>query len=638
MHKKLLYLFFFTLFTLGFSQVDSVGLGSNLYEERIVSFDATLKIDTVRKVEVTEKISANVLGHSIKRGIFRSLPTQRDLNGKKFRVHYDVISVKREGKEEKYRTKYSDGYFRIYVGEEDVLLPSGIHQYELRYSTSDIIGFFDNYDEFYWNVNGTTWDFPTGKISASVILPSGAKILQHSCYTGRYGSSDTNCVSHKESDHAITFQSQDLKRNEGLTIAVGFEKGLFPPPPPPTFLEKYGVALVCFLTFLGLMAYYILSWRKHGVDPEKPIPYPQFSSPENLSPASIGYIAKEGYKTNSLTASIVNLAIKGFLKIEESTESGLLGLMKKKVFTLHKLKPREDTLPKEEAVLLEALFTTKNSLELDGKYDPKVESAMKRYRSSIQNEHHKLINEGNNRTRLIFPMLLVSIIYALSLWFSYTHYADFGKIMIGVVLYMFFFVLFIVSLFIQRYGVIALILWLLCTGFFVFLFVSLSGNLDFSASKGFNYSYLFLILSFSALLIYQYLIRRPSEEKLQKQSLIEGFKMYMGAAENEQIKFHNPPELTPEVFERLLPFAMVLGVDQIWGEKFENRLLSSGTAYKNQWFLGQGSFSPMFATHLNSSLSSSIVSASSQPSSSSSGSGGGGFSGGGGGGGGGGGW
>ena len=65
---------------------------------------------------------------------------------------------------------------------------------------------------------------------------------------------------------------------------------------------------------------------------------------------------------------------------------------------------------------------------------------------------------------------------------------------------------------------------------------------------------------------YRYLIKRPSEEKLRKQSLIDGFKMYMGAAENEVIKFHNPPQMTPAIFETYLPYAMVLGVDKIWGK------------------------------------------------------------------------
>jgi uncharacterized membrane protein len=140
------------------------------------------------------------------------------------------------------------------------------------------------------------------------------------------------------------------------------------------------------------------------------------------------------------------------------------------------------------------------------------------------------------------------------------------------------------------------------------------------------------------MVLYQYLIKQPSKEKLRKQSLIDGFKMYMGAAENEQLKFHNPPQMTPQVFETLLPFAMVMGVDQIWGQKFDELLKKTAAEYQNTWYYGGVMNHYAFANTLNSSLTQSIQSASTKPSSSSSGSGGGGFSGGGGGGGGGGGW
>jgi uncharacterized membrane protein len=140
------------------------------------------------------------------------------------------------------------------------------------------------------------------------------------------------------------------------------------------------------------------------------------------------------------------------------------------------------------------------------------------------------------------------------------------------------------------------------------------------------------------MVLYQYLIKQPSKEKLRKQSLIDGFKMYMGAAENEQLKFHNPPQMTPQVFEALLPFAMVMGVDQIWGQKFDELLKKTAAEYQNTWYYGGVMNHYAFANTLNSSLTQSIQSASTKPSSSSSGSGGGGFSGGGGGGGGGGGW
>jgi uncharacterized membrane protein len=145
--------------------------------------------------------------------------------------------------------------------------------------------------------------------------------------------------------------------------------------------------------------------------------------------------------------------------------------------------------------------------------------------------------------------------------------------------------------------------------------------------------------NFILFLIYQWLIRKPAQEKLKLRSEIAGFKMYMAAAEERMLQFSNPPQLTPEKFEKLLPYAMVLDVDEIWGEKFQRMLSMSSTAeqYHPTWYSGGMIQRVAFAHMLNSSLSNTISQSSHKPSSGS-GSGGGGFSGGGGGGGGGGSW
>ena len=151
---------------------------------------------------------------------------------------------------------------------------------------------------------------------------------------------------------------------------------------------------------------------------------------------------------------------------------------------------------------------------------------------------------------------------------------------------------------------------------------------------------LFLVSNIIFFLIYQYLIRKPAVEKLRLKSLIDGFEMYMNAAEDKQILHFNPPALTPKIFETLLPYAIVLGAEHVWGEKFQSLIDKSiiGQDYQPSWYRGHvGNFSTFNHT-LNSSLSNSLSKSATPPSSSGSGSSGGGFSGGGGGGGGGGGW
>lgn len=116
--------------------------------------------------------------------------------------------------------------------------------------------------------------------------------------------------------------------------------------------------------------------------------------------------------------------------------------------------------------------------------------------------------------------------------------------------------------------------------------------------------------------VFSYLIRRPSEKLLQLQSDIEGLKMYIGLAEEKLIQYFNPPEVTPEVFEELLPYAIALKVDKVWGEKFESKLLKSmevNDSYVPLWYVGSMMRPASFSSSLQQSLSSSIRQSSTSP-------------------------
>ncbi len=641
--KGFLKLVFLLCFALGFAQEDNQPSEYFSGTERILSFHSDINVDAHSALTITETIKVHSLGDRIQRGIFRTLPLSRNLNNRTQKVNYEIVSVKKDGQEEDYHEEIEDGFLKIYIGNKDVILQPGNYEYEIRYKTEHQIGFFDKYDELYWNVNGNYWDFPVDTISAKVNLPEGAGILQNSCYTGFTGSTQKNCSSKILSDHSIEWSASDFQANDGLTIAVGFQKGIMIPPPPPSFLEKFGILIGGFLVFLGLLYYYYSTWRKYGVDPEKPVVYPQFNSPNDLSPASLGYLKTETFKNKYITAALVNLAIKGYIQIVEKENAGLLGFFKSTYYTVKKLKPSDEKLPKEEKKLMDHLLPgSRETIDFDGKYDPKIEQAVMNCKEALKFQHDAFLNEGNNAKKLILPSLIITFVYAVGLFLSYRMFPEFEKVFIGLILYVVLFVAFFIAALIFKYfpGIFKIFLGVPVVVFMVIgLFIHNSS--DFTIDNNFNICYIFIVLGFTSLVIYEFLIKRPSEEKLKIKSLIEGFQMYMGAAENEQLKFHNPPEMTPQVFEKYLPFAMVLGVDEIWGQKFDAVLSKMTTEYQNNWYVGTSLNHYAFASMLNSSLTSSIQSSSTQPSnnsSSGSGSGGGGFSGGGGGGGGGGGW
>jgi uncharacterized membrane protein len=564
------------LLLLGFFLVGQLAAQSEKLEE----FHSTIQVDASGQITVVEKIRY-VTEISDKRGIIRSLPlTAYDKQDRAVKNEYTIRSVKRDGVDSPYHTERENGNLAIYVGESSVFLQQGVYDYEITYTIPGQIRFFEGYDELYWNVNGTQWPFSIGKTSAEVLLPAGAEILQMACYTGQYGSTEQNCE-HLESGNLVIFTAASFSPGDNLSIAIGFTKGIVAPPPPPTEFQQYGFQLITALLGLLLLAYYLFTWLNFGIDPPKPTVIPLFDPPAGLSPASVGMVSKGFYWQDFITASIVSLASKGFLRIEERTESSLFGLFKQKEFDLIREKMPDDTLPKEEQILLKELFVSEERINLDGKYNSKVAEAVQKFQSSLSSQWNSLIYQGFNVKFWIIPILLII-------------------------------------------GYIVLIVNM--EGYFVFegktpLLVGFIGG------------------NFILFLIYQWLIRKPAQEKLKLRSEIAGFKMYMAAAEERMLQFSNPPQLTPEKFEKLLPYAMVLDVDEIWGEKFQRMLSMSSTAeqYHPTWYSGGMIQRVAFAHMLNSSLSNTISQSSHKPSSGS-GSGGGGFSGGGGGGGGGGSW
>jgi len=555
--------------------------------EKVISFHSDIVVDTSSTITVKESIKIYANGNIFKRGITRTIPTvSTDSSGKRVKLDYKILSVERDGRTSKYHTEKRNGTITIYVGESDVFLDDGEYDYTITYRMSGQVRFFEAYDEIYWNVNGFDWALPFGQVSSKITLPNGGNIIQNACYTGRYGSTSTNCNANKLSDNSIRFNAANLRGGENLTVAVGFSKGVVnqpPPPPPPTFLQKFGALILSGLISLALLFYYGFTWLRFGIDPPKPTVYPQYEIPNNMTPASVGMLDKFRYHGDLITGTILNLAVKGYLKIEEDIQEFAFGLFKSKKFFIHKLKDDSGRLTDEERILFSKLFSSSSTLTLDGKYDSKVQSAVSAFKTSLRKQHHGLIYQGMNLKFWILPILTIIA--------------------------------------------------------YVFLFVILLSNYFQGENDGLIFA-LFLFLNITFFLIYQYLIRKPAVEKLRLKSLVDGFKMYMSAAEEKQIAHFNPPDLTPEIFEKLLPYAVVLGAEDVWGDKFQNLINKSliDQSYQPTWYNGRVTNFSTFNHTLNSSLSNSISSSATPPSSSGSGSSGGGFSGGGGGGGGGGGW
>ena len=611
--------------------------------EQVTRFHSEIKIDSSALITVSEDIDIISAGDIFKRGVVRYLPMHKtDSLGNKLAMNYEILSVYKDNKIVSYHTEKTKKNLVIYVGDKDRFIPNGEHSYTIVYTAENSIGFFSDFDELYWNVNGFGWNFAIDEVSANVYLPNNATPVQVECYTGSAGSTASFCTTTQEDDH-VHISSTQIGIQQNLTIAVGFEKGIVnepPPPPPPSFLETYGLFILALLLFLGIGAYYLITWQKHGVDPPKPTVYPLFEAPENLSPASVGILHKENYWSDLITSSIVSLATKGYIKIEESSQKALFGLISSRTFTLLKLKEPNDSLPQEELEIMKYLFATSSQKSLSGTYDAELKKVVDKYQSSIDKKHKKLIKEGNNLKFIILPSILLLIFTALGIFLSMNSNAvNISQFIFGAL--SFFPFIFFGIIFTARFANWKWFFIVFCV-VLVGLFIVFAMKNPLTKDNLNIYSLLgFLAFGVISLGVYTNLIKRPSEEKLRIQSLIEGFKMYLNTAESKQLQHFNPPEVTPEIFEKFLPYAIALEVDEVWGKKFQDFLDKSAldnSSYQAGWYSGSSFHAMNFGHALNSNLSNSFSAASTPPSSSSSGSGGGGFSGGGGGGGGGGGW
>jgi hypothetical protein len=540
-------------------------------EERITSYEVEIQVNTDRSITVREDIFVIVAGNIIKRGITRGLPKKRTFfNGRTSYIRYNIKRVLRDGKAESYHTKTQNGEEVLYLGKQDVFLEPGEYHYTIEYDVPNQVEQLKEIDEIYWNAIGTDVVFEIDKAACIVRLPESGEALQQSCYIGTYGSAEQACVIEElAGGNELRFQTtRPLRPKEGLTIGVGFEKGIVA---EPSVVERLGSAILLGISALGLLIYFLVTWNRYGVDPPKPTPYPQFSSPKGYSPSSIGYISREKYDSKKITASIIDLAVKGYLRIEEEEKKTIF--IRKKTYHLKRTdRPEEELFPEEDALLNRLFKHGVNEVVIDGDYDSTIKKACEDHKQSILGQHKAFVKEGNNRQFLGVPIVvsLLAVIAAVYMMNRSGTEMDFlgGIILMVVMGGLPAFILY--TIFVKRR--ISSLSWLAPLLFFWLFIGDILNSQGFSAVKGFLYStfngasvntialFLFIPLMIIAMIVYAYLIKRPTKEKLQLQSEIEGFKMYLEMAEKDQMNLLNPPDRTPEHFEAMLPYAFALGV------------------------------------------------------------------------------
>lgn len=623
--------------------------GGSLAREEIRNFQADIEVRADASIEVTETITVNAEGIDIRRGIFRDIPL-RTLDGWGLWAEngFDLIEVLQNGQPVPYSTEWQGRFYRIYIGDADVFIPSGKHTYTIRYVTTQQLRFFEGYDELYWNVTGNFWAFPILAAQATVTLPEGARAEQLDAYAGGFGDTGKDYVASGEGRSVVRFDmTKSLGPEQGMTIAVGFTKGLVTPDAEGAGMLGSNIGI--FLLLLGWLAvplYFLFAWNKVGRDPPSPPVIPLFHPPEKLSPAALSFAHFNGFKTGKkgvglpFIAALLSLGVKRFLRIEEDA-GGTVTLLRGTAAD----QPNPPALPGGENALYSGLLKNRKEMILDKHNGPALQSAVTSLRSAISAEYQGKYYNANigwyipgailaiasfiiglvlqdppeDGILYLIPVLMTSL-FGGGMWIAgrsmFKESGTGSRIMGGILI------------------VIGAGVFLI--GVFVVMVPS-----DLPV---YRLAAVLLIIGIVVMIMMTWLLGAPTAIGAKVLTDIEGFKLYLETAETNRLNMRDAPEMSEQLFERFLPYAAGLGVEKPWSEAWAAQLARIApdrqNDYQPQWYHGN-SWSPgnIGAAAASSVAAVSAAMAASMPApKSSSGSSGGGSSGGGGGGGGGGGW
>lgn len=277
---------------------------------------------------------------------------------------------------------------RFRIGDPDRTI-SGKETYRIAYRLAGALNAFADHDEFYWNVTGDTWPVTLSRVSVTVRVPRDA-IERTECFQGYAGSAE-RCTSRVTAAEATFSSTRPLLEGEQLTVVVSLRKGAVASPAPRLVRKPRGVLeffewtpAVAASTFGGLALVVgglgTLWWRvgrdRHYVSvqslsadkAEQRLPlhggHPvavEFEPPDGMRPAEMGLLLDERADTLDVTATIIDLAVRGYLKITELPKAWFFS---SKDWQLDSLKAADASLLDYERIVLNGLFDTATSRKL----------------------------------------------------------------------------------------------------------------------------------------------------------------------------------------------------------------------------------------------------------------------------------
>jgi len=327
--------------------------------ERVLSWETEIYLEGEDAFGVVERIRWDFEGAS-RHGILRDIPVAYGRGrAADYRIGIDAVEVSdAEGGAHAFRTSQTGRLLEIRIGDPDRLV-SGVVDYWIRYRVRRGILFLEDHDELYWNAIGHEVAVPIERASATVYLPAGLapEAAQRACFTGPLGSVEQSCAV-APGVAVLSFAAERaLRPHEGLSVVVGLPKGVIR---EPSRMQRWLSRLRDYLSAWALLPALALAllvglWRSQGRDPAGAAALPvRYEPPEGLSPAEVGAVLDECVDLVDVSATLLDLAVRGYLRIEEVEGAGFL-FLRDRDWRLVKLRGVAELRP-HESLLFERLF------------------------------------------------------------------------------------------------------------------------------------------------------------------------------------------------------------------------------------------------------------------------------------------
>ncbi len=616
----------------------AVLLPSFVHAASILSMGASITVVPDASIQVVETITTEPLGPH---GIYRDIPLSfTSADGRAEAITISDVSAKNEsGTPYQVLTSFENGKERIRIGDPNSTV-SGVKTYVISYTVRGAITPYDTFDELYWNATGDGWSVPIATSSAKVVLSSRVDVSQirAACYIGVRGSHTTCPPAINGDDRGVTtvfFAGPALSPGQGLTVAVGFPKGLVAYPAWwEAILQDWGLTILASLLFLAAIAYALWRVRTERAQGRGTI-IPIYEPPSPYEPAQVDVLVHGWMGKRAWPATVVDLAVRGFVKIAEdaplplwrrgstwAVAGAVLAASLLLVFIAGLFSPAilaffgEAWLFVIIAVPLVLLVTFKAAVLTGGgaRKDYLITEVTGADRSKLEDYEGQFLDKlfslgtpfstremrrkSSKRQALFQAMQLLEkdlLSETATDTKAYTLEPKTAH---------------------NRLLIASVIMSILIGGFFT---VPAEGDLRAAAT-------LLTIAIFTVVYATWMRSRLNKGGSIEREAWL-GFKLYLETAEKYRLQ-----NLTPNQFQKFLPYAMVFGIEKKWAKAFEGIAMPPPDWYSGSAAAGAFSASS-FTSGFSSSFSSSFAS-----SGASGASGGGGGAGGGGGGGGGGGW